>query len=302
MPQVFASADVGSNTVHLLVAEVVNGTVRRLHNESDWLSLGEAVVRYGSIPDHLVRRLISTLRRYRQTAGAHHAQVMYVFGTEALRSAANRDEVVQRIESESGLSVDVIEGRVEALYSLSGALLDSDGPSPFLLVEVGGGSVQVARCHGDEIIEQVSLPLGTGRLIATAALTQPAEPDQLAALDVAIQGGTECLFDKGKAVRCIASGGVARGLWRSLHPDGDRVIHLFELDYLSRACSGLEVERIVQRFSVKENRARTLVPGAWVYGSLLRAFKLEAMTVSQCGVREGALLEMSARGLKECRV
>lgn len=293
MPPVFAAADLGSNTVHLLVAEVTPGGLRRLRNESEWLSLGETVSRTGSVPESLERRLAATLRRYKQMAATEHASQFYVFATEAIRAAENGTDVLERIRKTVGVSVDVISPRREAELSVRGLALDSAGPEPFVMIEVGGGSAQVALCEGGEVTEEVSLPLGTGRLIAASGLTQPARPEQIDRLRQVIDESVGRLYERRGAVRAVACGGVARGLWRSLHPDGDRTLRRFEIDYLAQACATLDVEHTMLRFGVKRNRAATLLPGALVYGRLLTEFGLESMLVSQNGVREGAVLELS---------
>jgi exopolyphosphatase/guanosine-5'-triphosphate,3'-diphosphate pyrophosphatase len=71
-------------------------------------------------------------------------------------------------------------------------------------------------------------------------------------------------------------------------------LRLPELDYLVWAASHLSVEQIVGRFGVKPKRAATLLPGALTYSSLMRWTGVEAITVSEYGIREGAVLEMAA--------
>ena len=97
------------------------------------------------------------------------------------------------------------------------------------------------------------------------------------------------------AVRMVASGGVARGLLRVLHPDGDPVLAVPEIEYVRWAAARLSQEQIVRRFSVKGKRAATLVPGAIVYLELMNALGHPYVSVSEYGVREGAVLEMVER-------
>jgi exopolyphosphatase/guanosine-5'-triphosphate,3'-diphosphate pyrophosphatase len=296
MPRVLAAADIGSNTVHLLVASFDGNRLSRIRNESDWLSLGEVVSREGLVPDAHRQRLITTLASFKASAQAAKAERFYVFATEAMRQAANHDEVLVEIQSRLGLAVDIIPARREAELSRLGVMIDSKGQTPMLLIEVGGGSAQVARCEGDGITEEASLPLGTGRLIARASLEYPCRPHQLRLLEAEIDEHVERCRDFGEVLRIVSCGGVARGLWRALHPDGDRTVHAEELDYLAWSAARLPVETISVRFGVKLKRAATLAPGALVYRRLLDAFGHQTMTVSEYGVREGAILEMISKG------
>jgi len=287
-----AAADIGSNTVHVLVAETDGVEVQRLVNESDWLSLGEVVAKEKCIPLPMEQRLLATLRRYIQTVREHRAEQFYVFATEAMRVAENHDEIMGRIEDLLGVRVDLITPRREAELSFIGASIDSDPNGPVLLVEVGGGSAQLARCDACSVQLEVSLPLGTGKLISKYGLTTPPNPDQMAAMQKAIQGHLEVVREWPKVSRVIGSGGVARGLVRALHPDGERELHLVELDYLLWSAERLSIEPLMLRFGVKQKRAQTLVPGTAVIRSALQAFGQDRLTVSSFGVREGAILEL----------
>jgi exopolyphosphatase/guanosine-5'-triphosphate,3'-diphosphate pyrophosphatase len=297
MGRVLATVDIGSNTAHLLVAEIDSGQVKKLRDETNWLSLGEIVGRQRCIPTPLQETLIKTLQEFRRDAQEAGADTMYVFGTEALRSASNSTEVLQRVEHETSLRVELISGRREAELGFRGIMLDS-GASSFLLVEVGGGSAQVAQCSRKRIKDEASLPLGTGTLIAKMGLTSPCDYAHLKKTQRAVQEVLEKTDVLDMAAPIVSSGGVARGLWRALHPDSDRVLHIEELNYLIWSTQRLTGPEIVSRFQVKPKRALTLLPGAIVYRQVLERTGQEEMTISRFGVREGALLEMAEGKVK----
>lgn len=276
----------------MLVAETESGSVRKIRDETNWLSLGEVVGRMRAIPGPLQDTLIKTLVDYKNYAKEQGADSIYVFGTEALRAAANSAEVLKRVQESTGLRVELISGRREAELGLRGTLLDS-GAASFLLVEVGGGSAQVAQCTRKKIKDEVSLPLGTGMLIAKMGLTCPCDYAHLKRTQRFVQQALEEADLLDDAGSIVASGGVARGLWRALHPDGDRVLNIEELNYLIWSTQRLDVDEIGSRFQVKPKRAQTLLPGAIVYRQILERAGHEDMTISRFGVREGALLEMS---------
>ncbi len=298
MTRTFAAADIGSNTAHLLVAATDGELVMRLDNLNEWIPLGEVVARKGEIPKEIAESLVLAMREFRRVAELRKAEGLYVFATEALRVARNADAVLKLIKKETGVTVEVIPARREAELSLRGVALDARHSGANLLVEVGGGSAQIGDLRGKPdgggFARLCSLPLGTGRVIAETALTNPC-PDFV--LDAARR------YVRAQLDRCpiaptgglaVVCGGVARGLWRALHPDGEKHLFLYELDYLLAATARLSVDRIVTRFSVKGRRAATLLPGAVVYGEILRRFEIEAVLVSEFGVREGAVLDLAA--------
>jgi exopolyphosphatase/guanosine-5'-triphosphate,3'-diphosphate pyrophosphatase len=169
-------------------------------------------------------------------------------------------------------------------------------------VEIGGGSTQVAFCQGDKIFKSVSLPLGTGRLIALEDLSYPLKPFQIDHIKEHVQHTIETCRSFGVVARVVASGGVARGFLRALHPDGERTLAIEELDYLAWAAARLSVEKICARFDVKQKRAMTLVPGTLILTSLMRLFLQREVLVSEFGVREGALLRMFEGRITPCRL
>ena len=301
MPRTYAAVDIGSNTAHLLVGEVQNGAIRKIIDESNWLSLGEVVGKARSIPATLQEDLVRTLNTFKREAKEVGAEAIYCFATEAMRVAANNKEVLHRLEKGSGISVQLITAQREAELGLRGVLLDSEA-TKFLLVEVGGGSAQIAQCTRKRIKAEASLPLGTGTLIAKQGLTAPCDYAHLKRTQRAVQAILDSTDIFGGAPQVVASGGVVRGLWRAMHPDGAPTLHMEELNYLIWATQRLSGDEIVRRFQVKPKRALTLLPGAIVYREILTHAGHDEMLISRQGVREGALLEMAEGKIEGWRI
>ena len=300
MPTVFAAADIGSNTAHLLIAQMGTTGLQRLANESEWLSLGQVVSHDGVIPKDLVSQLVATLQKFKLLASTMRAEGLYVFATEAVRKAENHKEVLRIVKRETGLKVEIVTPRREAELGLKGALLDRMTGGKFAFVESGGGSVQIAVCQGPDIIEEDSLPIGTGVLIDRGPLSQPAASKSVETVRQMIGDALSQLSEVNGVAQILASGGVARGLWRALHPDGDPCLFREELQYLAWSTQHLNTKTIISRYRVKGKRAVTLLPGALIYLALLDRLNVPQMVVSQFGVREGAILELSQGKIVPC--
>ncbi len=297
MRKVLAAADIGSNTLHLLVAEFAGKGLKRMVNESEWLSLGEVVAKEGAIPPQLVDRLLEILKSFKRLTESAKAEELYVFATEAMRRAKNCDQVLERVQKEVGLKIELISPRREAELGLRGAMIDTRPHSPHLMVETGGGSVQAAFCRGHEITDEISLRIGTGVLISQGQVSYPIRPSHIDRMKLIIAEALEANLAGDYKVRTMIScGGVARGIWRAMHPDGDRMLHIEDLQYLIWDASRLDVATISARYGVKAKRAGTLLPGALIYEAFLIRFGIEEFEVSQFGVREGAILESASRG------
>ncbi len=302
MTRIFAAADIGSNTAHLLVAATDGELVMRIDNFNEWIPLGETVARVREIPKEQIQQLTTAVKEFKRVAGEKKAESLYIFATEAMRAAKNHDAVLKRIMAETGVKVDIIPPKREAELSLRGVMLDTRNYQCDLLIEVGGGSAQIGGIQRSKLVDEESLPLGTGRVIAESDLRSPCPEYAM----TAAEGYIEHTLDRGriefKAKRAVASGGVARGLWRALHPDSEKVLSIEELDYIVWSASRLPPDRIVARFGVKPKRAMTLLPGALVYRAVMRKFGIREIVVSEFGIREGAVLEMAAGRIAKCPV
>lgn len=266
----------------------------RIDNFNEWIPLGEVVTLRRKIPKEIVSQLVDVVKEFKRIASGRQAESLYVFATEAMRVAENHEAVLKKIKSETGVEVEIITPRREAELSLRGMSLDTRHFGVDLMFEVGGGSAQIGRIERNTLIEAESLPLGTGRIIAACGLRNPCPDYALAAAENYIASTMERATVTGTFRRAVASGGVARGIWRALHPDSEKVLGMEEIEYVIWAASRLPVDRIVARFGVKSKRAGSLLPGALVYRALMNHYGLREIVVSEFGIREGAVLEMAA--------
>jgi exopolyphosphatase / guanosine-5'-triphosphate,3'-diphosphate pyrophosphatase len=242
--------------------------------------------------------LVSAIREFKRVAIQRAAKSLYVFATEAVRAAANQEAVLRRIKADTGVQVDVVSPQREAELSMRGIRLDTRGVEANVMFEVGGGSAQIAGLIGDKMTDEVSLPIGTGRIIAACGLVNPCPEDIVVSARRAIADALKSKGFRSEGGVAIACGGVARGLWRALHPDGEKELSREEIDYMAWSTARLAVPRIIERFDVKPKRAGTLLAGALIYGELMRYFDCPKLYLSEFGVREGAVLEMATgRGL-----
>ena len=298
MVRTFAAADIGSNTAHLLVGSTNGELVMRIDNLNEWIPLGEVVSRNGEIPKDIVEQLVLAMKEFRRVAENKKADALYVFATEGMRLARNHSDVLKKIQKETGVQVEIISPEREAELSFRGVQLDTGNVESDLLFEVGGGSAQIAQIIDGTLGERCSLRLGTGRLIAETGITNPCNDHLMkAAENYAKNQLRRCSIKSEKRI-AVVSGGVARGLWRALHPDGEKILSRFEIDFLKQSTSRLPIDRIVSRFNVKQRRAGTLLPGSIVYSEMMEYFGIDSLVISEFGVREGAILEIFSGGIK----
>lgn len=158
--------DVGSNTVHLLVVDAHRGAHPwPLHSEKAALRLAERLDEHGNIEAHAVDDLIHAIDNAQRSAQEMGTEGLITLATSAVRDATNGEEVLARVHDETGVDLQVLAGDDEArLTFLAVRRWFGWSAGKLLVLDIGGGSLEVAA-GVDELPElALSVPLGAGRL------------------------------------------------------------------------------------------------------------------------------------------
>ena len=132
-----AAMDIGTNSTRLLI---MDGN-QIIHQETTITRIGEGLKDSGRIQDEPLARTIQVLKKYQEVLISFNVKNSQIVATSAMRDALNREEVLSRIEVETGFTVDVISGQREAELSFIGAV--SDFPGNNVVIDIGGGSTEV---------------------------------------------------------------------------------------------------------------------------------------------------------------
>jgi exopolyphosphatase/guanosine-5'-triphosphate,3'-diphosphate pyrophosphatase len=178
--------DVGSNTVHLLVVDAHPGAHPwPAHSEKAMLRLAERIGRDGKISEEGAEELVRAVAVARKAAREHKAEEMVAFATSAVRDASNSGKVLNRVREETGVHLRVLDGKDEArLTFLAVRRWFGWSAGRMLVLDIGGGSLEVAAGIDEDPEVVYSLPLGAGRLTRERLRHDPpsrAEVDDLRA-------------------------------------------------------------------------------------------------------------------------
>ena len=295
--------DVGSNTVHLLVVDAHPGaSPTPFHSQRSTLRLMRYLDDDGAIVEEGVQRLIQAIREAVETVREIGVDDMIATATSAIREAANGDEVLSRIERESGVRLDVLTGEDEARITMLAVrrwLGWSAGE--ILLFDIGGGSFEIAQGTDEYPDAQVSLPLGAGR---STILYLPEDPPTAAAISKLraharaefTKVRDEVFADLPRPTRVVGTSKTIRSLARLIGGPPDPLTgDLAPLHY-----SGLkEWEPTLRDMpgSVREylpgitpERGYQIMAGAVVLRTAMKVFKVDTLTISPWALREGIVL------------
>ncbi|MFF0206308.1 Ppx/GppA family phosphatase [Streptomyces sp. NPDC005017] len=295
--------DVGSNTVHLLVVDAHPGA-RPLpaHSHKADLRLAQLLDEAGAIGPDGVEQLIAVVHDALQAAEDKGVEELLPFATSAVREATNADEVLTRVHEETGVALQVLSGAEEArLTFLAVRRWFGWSAGKLLVLDIGGGSLEIAYGIDEEPDAAVSLPLGAGRLTAGWLPGDPPDPDDIRALRRHVRaqiartvgefsrfGAPDHVVATSKTFRQLARiGGAARSA------DGlyvQRDLKRESLEAWVPRLAGMTTAERCELPGVSEGRAGQLLAGALVAEGAMDLFGVETLEVCPWALREGVIL------------
>jgi exopolyphosphatase/guanosine-5'-triphosphate,3'-diphosphate pyrophosphatase len=299
--------DIGSNSTRLLLADVEAGAISEISRQSIVTRLGDGVDKSGALNDAAIERVMDALEEYAGEMVLAGCDRIGGVATSAVREASNGADFADQVGSRHGIPIDVIGGDREAQLTFLGAstgdALNGDGRS--MVVDIGGGSTEFIVGEGGELLFHTSTKLGAVRQSERWLHGDPPTLDELKALlDEAQTIIREAVPDEYR--RDIANGiGVAgtptvlAAVDQALEPFDPWKVHGYPitLDAAERLLGTLASIPLEQRRNVPglhPDRAPTIVAGAAILLSTLKAFGLDEVVVSEHDILYGIALTLAA--------
>lgn len=295
-PRVAAVVDVGSNSVHLLVARMGVRGVEPLADESLFLGLGDAVSASGLLGRDARRRLVGALGAYVARARTLAAARIVLAGTAAIRAAPDAARLVEAVERELGVPFLVLEPHEEALLTFLGATVGPRADGPLIVADIGGGSSEFVVARPGRQPIAVGVPLGSATLTARHVTADPPGPDALNAVAAAARELLRSAPEAGGA-RLVAVGGTAENVLKLL-PGGVEGGSMSgaQLDDALAILAREPADDLAARFVLRPTRARLLPAGGAILRALLDHLGAPGLVVSRTGLREGVVLAVANGG------
>lgn len=169
-----AAIDLGTNTFHLIIAEVEDNTIKQvLLAEQKHVKLGEGGINKGLITEEAFARGIAALIEFNDIIFAHNVQHIAAVGTAALRTAKNGSEFIRQVKEKTGIQIEIIEGDREASLIYAGVKQAVFITENSLIMDIGGGSVEFILADAAGVLWKRSYPIGAAKLMATFHHSDP---------------------------------------------------------------------------------------------------------------------------------
>jgi exopolyphosphatase/guanosine-5'-triphosphate,3'-diphosphate pyrophosphatase len=289
-----AAVDVGSNTVHVLVADVVRGKLEDVAHYVEMPELGPQVAKTGAIGSR-ARTALRALKRVVDHARTHGYETLLACATQAVRQASDGPTFVKQASEAIGAPVRIISPKREAALSFLGAASRHAARKEWALVDLGGASTEVVIARDHHILRSTSLPLGSGVLAATY-LSDPPKPEERARLRKA---ALRELLDApdGEVERFVATGGTASNLPLVMSRRKPPVV--LTTDDLLECAERLDrapATQVAAQTGLATNRVKAMRGGVEALLLFLDWYGLAVLQVSHEGLRHGMILAYLERG------
>jgi exopolyphosphatase / guanosine-5'-triphosphate,3'-diphosphate pyrophosphatase len=305
-----AAVDIGTNSVRLLVAEVAaDGSFATIERRMHITRLGQGVDSTHRLAPDAIERTLTVLREYRDVITELGAAEVRATATSAARDATNRDDFFDAGREALGAELELLPGDEEAALSFRGATRGLDAPGPYLVIDIGGGSTEFV-VGTTEPTGLVSVDIGCVRITEQFLHSDPPAPEELSQAVLVVR---DHLADVKRAIPGIADVPTVIGLAGTVTtvaaielglPSYDpEQIHHFRLarEAVEDVFRTLATEPAEQRRhnpGLEAERVDVIVGGAVVLASVMRAFEIKEMLVSEADILDGLILsQIPARNI-----
>lgn len=297
-----AAIDLGTNTARLLIGSVEPGpTIRTLALKRVVTRLGGGFTREQGLSPEARERTLTALREFAAEMRRHEVHALRAVATSAVRDAVNGQSFVDQVYRETGIRLEVIDGREEALLTLRGVIAGLGRDGDFLVFDIGGGSTEYTIATGATPLFTRSLPLGVVRL-TEGKVEVPAMEEKISRelerlrSDMAAEGFAS--FPPGATmVGTAGSATTMAALDLALSPyDPARVQgHVLSLESVRGMLQRLLPLSPGQRLllpGMEKGREDLIIAGILLTLKSMELFGFDSLTVSDTGILEGILLSL----------
>lgn len=285
---IFAAVDIGSNAMRLLFCRVYEIDGKPHFSKEELIRmpirLGEDVFTKGKISMAKEERLITSLKGFHELIKAYQVDDFRAVATSAMRDASNGAEIIARAKKETGLNVEIIDGKLEASLVFSNHIEELLNPKyAYLYIDVGGGSTELTLYSNQKVIAAKSFNIGTVRMLLDKV--DKNEWDEMKAWLKRSTVGIHPLY-------AIGSGGNINKIFKMTNKKETNHISYEKLKGLYDMLSSYTYEERIERLGLKPDRADVIVPAAKIFLTVMKTADIEKVFVPQIGLSDGIVHEL----------
>lgn len=284
----FAAIDIGSNAVRLLFCNVYDEAGVITYKKAELIRvpirLGEDSFLNGKISSLKEEKLVTAMKAFKYLMDVYDAVDYRACATSAMRDAENRYDIVDRVRKESGIKIEIIDGKTEADIIYSNHIEEHlDKSNNYLYIDIGGGSTEITLFSKNKAIVSQSFNIGTIRMLHNQ-------------IDKEYWGYfknwiTE--ITKGyKPLIAIGSGGNINKLFKMSGRKLNKPITTAKLKNLYEVLESYTYEERIQTLGLNPDRADVIIPASKILLTVLKKAEIEKIIIPQIGLSDGIVHQL----------
>ncbi|MBK6551333.1 MAG: exopolyphosphatase [Flavobacteriales bacterium] len=284
----YAAIDIGSNAVRLLVAEVIerddHPVIKKQTLVRVPIRLGEDVFENGSIVRAKCDQLIKSLKAFRLLTEVYGVPYVRCCGTSAMREATNREEILTRVEMESGVHIEVVGGKDEAdLIVNTFWTQDLLKDRSYLYIDVGGGSTELTWLEKGRRVKSASFKIGTVRTLKGKVEPEAWEEMRLFLEDLREQHGS---------LLAIGTGGNINRIFKENSNSFGEPLSRNDIQKQRDRIASYSFEDRVKMLRLRPDRADVIVPAADIFLRVMDSAAITEVFVPKVGLADGIIYDL----------
>jgi exopolyphosphatase / guanosine-5'-triphosphate,3'-diphosphate pyrophosphatase len=297
-----SAIDVGSNAMRMVIGEVDESwRVNTIENVRLPVRLGQDVFSRGYLEENTIQQTEEAFLRFKHMAESFNIQHLRAVATSAAREAGNSDLLLDRVFRTSGIEIEIISGEEEArlIHSAVAHVLDLTNKRS-LLIDIGGGSVEVTISTGRNIISTDSYNMGTVRLLEKLNGKQKSKHpfgNLVREYTEAARYRIERDIGDEKVQICAGTGGnveeIGRLRQKLFKAESDRFVTLEELEKLIEHLDRMTYEERMRKLKLRPDRADVILPASIVLHLIASEAGVKQIAIPNVGLKDGILLDIA---------
>lgn len=306
MTKRIAALDLGTNTFHLIIADVSDTGIQQvLLAKQIHVKLGEGGINKGEITNTAFKRGIDALSAFKKHIAENLVDRITAVGTAALRTATNGTAFIKEIKAKTGITIEIIEGDRESELIYKGVKQVIQFSDSSLIMDIGGGSVEFIFCDGDGIKFKKSFPVGAAKLMEMFHHSDPIAENEIWSIRDYLKptlSELKSAADNHKPKILIGSAGAYETFAALCQLESDGITSSivksfnFDMNSLSKVLSDLIRSTHIERATnpaILSVRTDMIVVASILTNELIKTLKIQSVMMSTYALKEGLLIETS---------
>lgn len=292
-----AAIDIGSNAIRFQVSTVLDNKQALLFKKLEYirfpLRLGHDVFTSGKISNKSIGKFIKLMSAYKLLLELYEVDDYMFCATSAMREAENGQELAQRVKDELGLTINIIDGHLEAEL-INKAIISYLGDGSYLHIDVGGGSTELNLYVKGKKTKTRSFKVGSVRV-----LEHHDQPIMWEDMEHWVKEKVKKEYGK---VVAVGTGGNISKIFELAHLKPGKLLPVKKIDEIRKMIEGLSIEQRIYQLQMNPDRADVIVPASNIYMKVMEWAHATHILVPEVGLKDGIMLYLHERNTKQQKI